>query len=256
MTLPRRMRGTTMRLGTLAAVLAAGCASPESNVRDIDPRADTAFRNMCQTLDMAKAMRFRVHATMDGFTEMGSLAQFHRTSEVTLARPDRLFAETASDDGRWAVWHRDKSLTLLDRDSNAYATETVPRPIDEMLDHMADNYDLIMPMADLLVGDTYRSMIENVESGTYVGLHEVDDIPCHHLLFMQEDIDWQIWIDARAPHLPRKLAITYVDEPDQPQYVALIDAWDLAPAVTEDVFVFAPPSGAVQAPMTDLVAED
>jgi len=101
-----------------------------------------------------------------------------------------------------------------------------------------------VPMADLLIGKTYDSLLADVESGTYVGLHAVGDTKCHHLLFRQENIDWQIWIDAGKQPLPRKLVITYTQEPDQPQYVATMDNWDLAPAVSEETFTFTAPAGA------------
>jgi hypothetical protein len=89
-----------------------------------------------------------------------------------------------------------------------------------------------------------------------VGLHDVGGVKCHHLSFLQEDIDWQIWIDAKEPHVPRKFAITYAAVRDQPQYVALMDDWNLAPAVTDDLFAFAPSAQMQSVPLADLVAAD
>ena len=255
MTLTQRFLSYGTLFGFIAAAMLAGCASPQARMREIDAQADPILKQMCDTLDGAKAFRFRVHATMDRPVETGQLAQFHRTSEITVVRPDRLYAKTDSDDGKWSAWYRGKKLTVLDREANLYATETVPGRIDKMLDYMADNYDLVMPMADLLVGKTYDSLLADVEAGTYVGLHSVGDTKCHHLLFRQENIDWQIWIDAGKQPLPRKLVITYTQEPDQPQYVATMDDWDLAPAVSDETFTFTPPAGAKSVTMSDLVDE-
>lgn len=254
MTLTQRFVSCGMLLGVIAASVLTGCTSPQARVREIDPQADPMLKQMCDTLDAAKAFRFTVRASMDRPVETGQLAQFHRTSEVAAVRPDRLYAKTDSDDGKWSVWYRGAKLTVLDREANLYATEAVPGRTDKMLDYMADNYDLVVPMADLLVGKTYESLLANVEEGAYVGLHFVGETKCHHLLFRQENIDWQIWIDAGKQPLPRKLVITYTTEQDQPQYVATIDDWDLAPSLSKDTFTFTPPAGAKDVPMSELVA--
>lgn len=254
MTLTERFFSCETLLGIIATAALTGCAQPQMPMREIDPQADPILRQMCKTLDGARAFCFRVHAATDRRVETGQLAQFHRMSEIAVVRPDRLYAKTDSDDGKWSVWYRGTKLTVLDREANIYATETVPGRIDKMLDYMADNYDVVMPMADLLVGKTYESLLADVEEGSYVGLHAVSGTECHHLLFRQENIDWQIWIDAGKLALPRKLVITYTQEPDQPQYVATIDDWDLAPAISAETFTFKAPAGAKSVVMSDLVA--
>jgi hypothetical protein len=251
---------SSLSCGTLfvaiAMAMSAGCAAPQAHVSEIDPQTDPILKQMCDVLDGAKVFRFRARATMDRLVETGQMAEFHRTSDITAVRPDRMYAVTDSDDGKWSAWYHGKTLTVLDREANRYAVETVPGRTDQMLDYMAEKYDLVVPMADLLAGKTYDSLLTNVESGSYVGLHTVGDVSCHHLLFRQQNIDWQIWIDAGKQPLPRKLVITYTQEPDQPQYVAVLDNWDLAPAVSQETFTFSPPAGANCVPMSDLVAKE
>lgn len=88
--------------------------------------------------------------------------------------------------------------------------------------------------------------MEGVIRGEYLGLQKAAGVPCHHLAFEQETIDWQIWIDAAQPRLPRKLAIAYKAEPGEPQYVVVIHKWNLAPAFPEGLFDFEPPEGATK----------
>ncbi len=229
---------------------------PQARVREMDEKADPILKQMCDALDRAKRLRFHVNAAMDRPVETGQLAQFHRRSDIEVAKPDRLHATTDSDRGKWAAWYRGKTLTVLDTEANAYATEAVPGRIGEMLDYLADKYDLVMPMADLLVDKTYDSLLADVESGSYLGIHTVNNVPCHHLLFRQENIDWQIWIDAGKQPLPRKLVITYTQEPDEPQFVATMDDWDLAPAFTDETFAFTPPAGADSISLAELISEE
>lgn len=256
MNLKRKSALQALFVGAMVMPWATGCAQPHSAARDIDEQADPILKRMCAALDGAKALRVHVRATMDGVVDTGQLAQFNRESDIILSRPDRLSARTRADEGYWSAWYQGGKLTIFDEDDHAYSTEQVPGRIDAMLDYMADEYDLIMPMADLLVGKTYDSLVENVEVGTYLGLHEVGDTPCHHLLFRQENIDWQIWIDAGSQPLPRKLVITYVEEHNQPQYVAMLDGWDLSPTVTDETFKFTPPADAQAVSMEDLIAQN
>src|SRR5262249_9733136 len=128
-------------------VLSAGCSSPQEvrcgeppgeasrgadtapadtvlvSVKDIDAKAPPILHQMCAALDGAKAMQLRVRATMDRPTQTGQLAQFHRTSSITVARPDRLHSKTESDEGKWVAWYRGTTLTVLDVDDNSYATQ-------------------------------------------------------------------------------------------------------------------------------------
>ena len=81
-------------------------------------------------------------------------------------------------------------------------------------------------------------------TGEYLGIHLAAGVPCHHLAFSQEAIDWQIWIDAGPQPLPRKIVISYAGEPGAPQYTATIRRWNLDPAFPEDLFRFEAPEGA------------
>ena len=253
--LTKRLLPFKLVIVQLAAAMFSGCAAPHAPSGDIDAHADSAIRQMCSLLDGAKSFRLKVHATMDGRAETGQLVQFNRSSDIAIVRPDRLHAMTDSIEGKWSVWYRGRSLTVLDRETNEYATEAVPGRIDEMLDYLVENYDLCMPMADLLIGETYNSLLADVEEGTYLGLHLVGDTQCHHRLFRQENIDWQIWIDSGAKPLPRKMVITYTEQPDHPQYVATMGDWELAPAISDDTFTFVPPADAKSIAMADLIEE-
>jgi hypothetical protein len=250
------VQGSAVLAMAAVVLMAAGCASPRAGSSRVGPEVATVLRPMCDALDGAKTYRFRVSAITDRQTETGQLAQFHRTSDITVARPDRLYERTDADEGGWSAWYSGKSLTVLARDTNTYATESVPGRIDHMLDYMVEKYDLTMPMADLLCGDTYESLLANVESSTYLGLHSVGDVPCHHLLMRQENIDWQIWIDAGKVPMPRKLVITFKRNPGQPQYVATMDDWNLSPTLSQDTFKFAPPAGAKVVSMEELISQE
>jgi hypothetical protein len=103
---------------------------------------------------------------------------------------------------------------------------------------------MVIPLADFVYEDVYARLMESVQRGVYLGIHRVGDVPCHHLSFEQESIDWQLWIDAGEKPLPRKLVIAYKTEDEVPQYAVTIGKWNLNPDVPEELFKFEPPEGA------------
>jgi hypothetical protein len=127
-----------------------------------------------------------------------------------------------------------------------------PGDIDGVLDEVDDKYGVVIPLSDFLYADPHAVLTEGVLYGEYLGLHTAGGVLCHHLSFSQEDIDWQLWIDAGDRPLPRKLVITYLDEPGAPQYTALIRRWSLEPKFADDLFEFQPPEDAREIPPAEV----
>jgi hypothetical protein len=141
-------------------------------------------------------------------------------------------------------WYDGRSLTVLNKKRLVYATVEVPGTVDAVLDKIAQDYQVVIPLSDFLYSDPYATLMDGVLSGAYLGMHQAAGVPCHHLAFAQEDSQWQIWIDAGPRPLPRKFAIAYVDEPGVPQYQATFRRWVLDPKLSEESFRFKPPEGA------------
>jgi len=127
--------------------------------------------------------------------------------------------------------------------------------IDAALDTLADKYGVSVPLADLLYNDPYTVLTEDVTYSRYLGLHLAAGVLCHHLVFSQPTIEWQIWIDAGDQPLVRQLAISYVREPGEPQYVATLSKWRLLPSLPDDLFRFEPPEGAQRVDAQSLVPQ-
>ena len=241
--------------GLVLLTLSAALVRAEESKVAIDPQADKALRAMSDLLAATKAFRLRVAVVEDEMSPKGKLVQVSRESEVLVRRPDALFVRTQGPDKQRTLWYKGKTLTVLDTGRNEYSAVEVPGTIDEMLDFLFEKYDITAPLADLLFQDPYADLVENVQTGTYVGQDAVTGRLCHHLLFTQEKVDWQIWIDAGDKPLPRKVVITYKQEPDCPEYMAYLNDWDLSPTVPETTFDFAAPAGAKAVDMKELSEE-
>lgn len=239
----------------VAFALGAGCSTVRVG-HGIDPEANGILKEMGTTLANAGRFSFDVRTTVDEELGGGAMVQRAGRGSVRVSRPDRIFATKRGDRGNRDFWYEGSNLTIFDRDKKIYASVKAPSTIDKMLDFAIDEYDLAIPLADILFSDPYRVLVENVESGEYVGVHKVGGRPCHHLAFHQELIDWQIWIDEGKIPLPRKVIITYLDSPERPQYEARFSAWDLSPKFTKGFFEFTPPPGAERVDMDVLLGHE
>ena len=245
--------GRSIRWVAWAALAAfAGCAAQAPRPADLDPEAGNILKHMCDTISAAPTLAFEVDAQIDERLDTGQLTRLHRHSQVIAARPDRLFVEMTGDEVGGTLWYEKGRLTLLDRPANAYATVSVPDRTDKMLDHVVEKYHWTIPLADILFPNLYEVLTEKIESGVDLGLEDVAGRSCHHLAFRQARVDWQVWITDGPQALPRQIAIIYKDEPDQPEYIALLDKWDLAAKPPDATFHFQPPAGAKAVPVEEL----
>lgn len=255
------MRGSLLRqfrrplllpaLGAVAALVGYGFAqSRPAASAAIDPQADAALKQMGACLAAARQFSFTADDMMDQVLADGQRVQISINHRFTVRRPNAVVADAQGDLENSRYVYDGKSLAIVDRTENIYTVLDVPNTIDAMLDHVAEKYALTMPLSDLFYSDPYTVARPRMRCASYVGLHQVRGVPCHHLAIRQEGVDWQIWIQANDPPVPRKLVITYKELPGQPQYVAFLNDWNLAADMPEATFTFTPPPGARKTDLT------
>jgi len=221
----------------------ASSASPAATTLGIVPQADHILRSMSDYLQTAEEFSFRADIVYDSVSDAGHKLQYGGVAHISARRPDRLRVVYDGDERPRQVTIAGETFTMLDRDANVYFQAAVPPELGAAVDRVFETYGYSVPIADLLYPDPYDTLTGGVEAGFLVGRHVVAGTPCHHLAFSQGAIDWQIWIEAGPAPLPRKLVITYKDEPGSPQYNATFSEWDLEPGLSKDDFEFQPPLG-------------
>ncbi len=211
---------------------------------NIEARADRILREMSDYLKSADQFTFQADVSYDSVLVSGQKIQYGGTGKISVHRPDRLRVEHRGDEAEISVVFNGQMFTLYDLDSDFYAQKEMTANIDTAVDRMFERFGFSVPTADLVYADPYSTLTASVDSGFVVGLHTVQGVPCHHLSFSQESIDWQIWIEDGPRPLPRKLLITYKDEPGSPQYAVQLSRWDLSPRISDAFFEFHPPASA------------
>ena len=210
----------------------------------IDREAERVLRAMATTLDKAQRFALDAEEVFDEIPDAGPRRSLTSVRRIAIERPDRVVADVTGEAANRTVWFDRGHLTVLDKQQNVYAAIEAPKTVHEMLDWAAEEYGIDVPLSDLFYPDLYAVLLDGVIRGEYLGLQSVEGVSCHHLAFEQETIDWQLWIDARASALPRKLSISYKTEVGEPQYTVFLRSWNLAPTFPAEVFQFQPPDGA------------
>jgi hypothetical protein len=206
---------------------------------------------------LAGAEQFTVHndQTSDELAHSGDLVEISSAVDLAVRRPGEAHAVLHGDLRPMRYWIGGGRVAVMDVSRWTYAVAPVPAKLDAAIDQIWERYRMKIPLADFITGNPYESLTRHVETGTYVGLHEIDGVACHHLAFRQSDIDWQIWIEDRLLPLPRKLLIVYKNEPGAPRYTARFSGWDLSPDLGDAIFKFEPPEGAGQVEFAEHKAE-
>ncbi len=227
-------------LAAVALLASAALARAQPESPRIEPKADQYLKAMSSYLAGLKTYSFQVEEFFDDVLDDGQKVQLGNQRHVSVSRPDKMFGEGEGDTKDSQFYYDGKTATVYDRGQKTYAVVKVPGTIDAMLEDLHERFDTHQTLADFLFSDPYKNFTENVESGKYLGLHYVGKVKCHHLAFRQKALDWQIWIDAGNEPLPRKLVITFKEQPGDPQYTALIHRWDVNPKLSDELFEFHP----------------
>ena len=238
---------TVLALPLLGALVGEAAAQsppgPQAPGPTIDPQAVAALNRMGAFLRQQRTLSVRADTTTDEVLASGQKVQLAATVDMRVRRPNRLRADVESDRKSRRFYYDGKTFTMFGPRAGYYASVAAPATINQLVEVAAQRYGLEFPLVDLFYWGTQKHGLKDIQAATSLGRSTVNGIPCDHYAFRQADRDWQIWIEHTTSPLPRKLVITSIHEPGQPQHTVEM-AWTLSPLLDDDLFVFAPPAAA------------
>jgi hypothetical protein len=225
-----------------------------ANAPAVAETADRVFKDMSAYVGSAQHFTFHADITFDHVLPSGQKLQFSATENVAVQRPSGVYVEWSGDLGERQFWYDGKSVTIYDPDTPFYSAEAAPPEIDGMLEKLITQLNFSPPLSDLLYSDPYKSLREAVQYGFPLGVTEINGRSCRALVFVEKDIDWQIWIDTGPQRVPCKLVITYKTSPAQPQFSAMFTDWDFDTRIAASIFKPELPPGTQQVPFEKVTA--
>ena len=203
--------------------------------------AKTILQKMSNYLSSADQFSFHAVMTEDRVFNKDYSIHGEVRSEIAIRRPDKVFADIKSDYNHKMFWYDGSRITLLTVPANYYATAEASGSIEEMTNFVSDNFGVHIPLATLAFENSFEMLTDGVIDGYYTGLHSVGGVSCHHLLFIDEDAEWQIWIEEGQNPVPRKYSVKYKLDDRDYVFVALIKNWQFNEFAPDEIFNFIPP---------------
>lgn len=228
---------------SILALLALPSAAGAQNYT-IDPEAEKLLKT---TLDyLSSLQKFSVHTqnTVDVILESGQKVQDDFAVNVTVERPNKMYTERQDGFVSQSLYYDGKTVTVFNATQNYYATVAAPDSIESMLVFIQTSLGFISPASDLLYRDVFPFLMQNVYSAIIAGKTSIGGVRCIHLAFSRPDVDFQIWIPETGEALPRKYVVTDKTSFGQPNTVAVMSNWNIAPDINNAMFNFVPPTGA------------
>jgi hypothetical protein len=223
-----------------------GAQEQNSTPSASEQRAMSVLKNMSQYLAQAQNFSVTIRDGYDAVQQSGQKVEFGEVRKVTVSRPDRLRIDVERSDGEKSlVVFNGKELTVYTPKENVYASVSRQGTVDQVIKYAVDDLKIRVPLAVMLLSSLPSELDNLVVSADYVETTTITDGPCDHVAARtNRGVDFQVWVAQGSQPLPRRIVITYKDEPGQPQFWADLSNWNLAPEISDALFAFTPPNGA------------
>lgn len=221
-------------------------AKPAPAKPSVQQYALDRLKQMSDTLTASSAFRYHSKSAVDLLSESGQFVTFFNEAEVTLQRPNKLYADVVGELINKKLYFDGNKLQAYDAAKNSYAVSTPLNSIDEMLEFLMNKVQMSFPTADIMYSDPYAVMTKNLTDATVVGETIVNGVAVEHFAYREPGIDWEIWITQGDKPLPLRLAMTYKQVQNQPRFLVEFFDWQLNPKLKNKQFNFKVPADAKQ----------
>jgi len=211
---------------------------------DVEPKADQYLRKMSDYFAQLQQFKIKTENLIEIVLTSGQKIQYNNQVDVAIKRPNKLRTKRFGESYDQEFYYDGNTLTQYSQGPNYYATIKAPPTLDEAMTFAMETLNIEAPGGGLIYSNSYKILMEDVISGFYVGMSIVDGVSCHHLAYRNNEVDWQIWIEAGDKPLPKKMVITTKWLTGAPQYTISVKQWDLSPKLKDDIFTFVAPKNA------------
>ena len=207
---------------------------------------------MAAKLAQARQMSVTVNMNYDVVQESGQKIQFSEIRKYYLKRPYHVRVDATHSDGKInGMVFNGRLLTLFDVSHNVFSVTDRPGNVDSIIRYLVSQLGVRVPLARLFVStlpqelERLTTRVDHVETSSFGGM------PVEHIAGRSKDIDYQVWLGQ--DNLPRRIVITYKQEPGQPQFQANFSGWNLTTNIPDKKFRITPPRDAEKIPMLKTV---
>ena len=234
---------------TVLAVLVAGGWSWGQETDTVDPEAAKVVRQMSQYYQNMRGGQVEVTHTIAVDKPEG---QQNSVIEVraTFRRPREILLALVDQAGKIEVVSNAEKMTTSLSALNQYVTDDPLEDLSELatsplMAHFNAVTGRALFILDLLEKDPYGKIMQDVSSLGLEPPEKIGGMSCHHLVFGQKDIDWEMWVAEGEKPLLMQVSTDFSRAVNaQVVTTSAFDRWEVNHPPPSEVFTFSPPEGA------------
>jgi hypothetical protein len=232
-------------LASLPDALAVNVDPADSEQSEEVNQAMAIVDRMAGFLSQAKGFSVAMDMGFDAVQDSGQKIEFGETRQIVLERPEHLRVDAVTRSGEKShVVFDGKNITISYEKANVYAVDPKAGTVDDAIQYFTEDLDMRLPLAMMLNTQLKDVLDKKVREAAYVEESSIGGVSCDHIALRGDEVDMQVWIAKGDQPLPQRVVMTYKEDKGQPQFWAEFSNWNLAPEISEGLFVFSPPEGA------------
>lgn len=252
---PKPVKMFVFRMSVLALSLmvvlgtSTGVGADETDAKRI-------FKSMSDFMGAQKSLSCEFDATLEVVTKDDQKLALASSGTLILNRPDKLLVTRKGGFADVEMYFDGKTLTLLGKNLNLYTQIDMPGTIDHLIDELRDTYQRPLPAADLLLSNSYDTLMLDVFDVKDLGSGVIGGVECDFLAFRTNEVDFQIWIAQGDRPYPYRYVITSKRISGEPQYTIQTRNWKTGGDVASTDVSFKNPTKANKVELEDLKGAD
>ena len=196
------------------------------------PDPISLYRDVRAPVEAATTFSVHVEKQFDVVMLDGAMVLYSGALDILAERAGALHIDYGDDLSAKELWYDGTTLTLIDHLHNVYAQVPAEGRVATMLVELDERYGLQLPLSPLLSAGIADDFEDHVQSASYLGIHDAEGEPCHHVLFRGTSVDLQAWITIGEKPLLRKMVATFREIDGSPQQTLIFSDWNLCMAIS------------------------
>jgi hypothetical protein len=248
---PRMLHIPRFSIAALAAVFSA-CSTPVGEPALRDKKSASVLRAMSTKLAAAGTLHFEATRSVYPGSQGGMSAPEHAQLSGVIKRPGSLRIDEHSSKGLRTVIYDGREIMFIDHQAGTYSRTAASPTLDAVCYWFSSRYGFTPPLAELLLNDPARFLLDGVTRGSHRGTKWVSGVECDHLTFGRPGLTSELWVGVNDS-LPRQFVQCYTTDGKEARTVsATIHRWILNPRVPADRFKIRIPSGSQKVDLASL----
>jgi hypothetical protein len=233
-------------LALVTLVAASSGIQAQEGSRERDQRAMDVLAKMSAYKDSVGDYRITGESSSDARMSAGLMVANTQEVTVTVSGSGSMHFKGFNGSTTRELFIHEGKLSVIDSAAGTFAQAGVPENLDEALEMALEDYDVDLPLMDLVHTNVIEHIVEPKASVHYLGdKRRVNGRDCHQLAIRLEEVDVQLWIAEGDKPLPARIAISAKWEGGAPRFIGNME-WDTSPQIRRGEFEFEPPEGAAR----------